>query len=157
MDRHGVRYLFEHRLLPKYFFEDGAKFIGILLDNDEILYDIINDIFEKEEVENPYSKEEFTVEAARLVEDILLLKICFPEPEEEPLCYCSYMLFDEKFEKKGYFCIEKGNEAGEYLPFVCGWTPDGSHLNYGNCGLKEEEGLFRCLEIYVEEIYRNNE
>ena len=58
------------------------------------------------------------------------------------------MLFDEKFEKKGYFCIERGNEMGANLPFVCGWTQDETHLNYGQCGLKED-GLLRCMEIYA--------
>lgn len=153
MDRHGIRYVFEHRVLPQWFFEDTQKFVGVLLNNKEVLYDFINDIFEKENVENPYSEDDFKVEAAKLTDNVLFVKISFPEPEEEPLCYCSYMLFDEKFEKKRYYCIERGNEAGDFLPFVCGWTPEGTHVNYGHCGLGEDEDLIRCMELYVNELY----
>ena len=45
MERHGIRYVFEHRMLPQWFYEDTAKFVGVLLNNKDVLYDIINDIF----------------------------------------------------------------------------------------------------------------
>lgn len=157
MERHGIRYIFEHKMLPQWFFEDTTKFVGVLLNSKDVLYNIINDIFEKENVENPYSEDDFKVEAAKLTDNVLFVKISFPKPEEEPLCYCSYLLFDEKFEKKRYFCIERGNELGEELPFVCGWTPDGTHVNYGHCGLGEEDGLIRCMQLYANDLYGNNQ
>lgn len=157
MERHGIRYVFEHRMLPQWFFEDTTKFVGVLLNNKDVLYDIINDIFAKENVVNPYSKDDFNVEAAKLTDNVLFVKISFPKPEEEPLCYCSYLLFDEKFEKKRYYCIERGNESGEDLPFICEWTSDGNHVNYGHCGLEEEGVLIRCMELYANDIYGNDQ
>lgn len=85
MDRHGVRYQFEHRILPQLFFEDKAQFIGIILNDKDVLFRVIDEIFSGEEVTNPYSKDDFTIEAARIAESVMMLKIIFPEPEEEPL------------------------------------------------------------------------
>ena len=133
MDRHGIRYIFEHRLLPKWFFEDKMQFVGLLLHKKDILFNVISDMFEKEEVTNPYSLESFDVTAIKITDDVFMLRIGFPEPEEEPLCYCAYLFFDENFEKTSYFCIEKGNEESREYPFVCSWTPDAMHYNHGNC------------------------
>ena len=69
---------------------------------------MISDLFEKEEVTNPHLLENFDVTVDKITDDVLMLKIRFPEPEEEPLCYCSYLFFDENFEKTSYFCIGKG-------------------------------------------------
>ena len=153
MDRHGIRYIFEHKLLPQWFFEDKMKFVGLLLHEKEILFNVINDLFEKEEVTNPYSLENFDVTAAKITDDVLMLRIGFPEPEEEPLCYCSYLFFDENFEKTSYFCIEKGNvESGDY-PFVCSWTPDEVHHNHGNCSFDDHNDFIRCADIHMEREY----
>ena len=157
MEKHEIRYVFEHRMLPRWFFEETINFVGALLNEKEVLYNIINDIFVKENVENSYSKEDFRVEASRLTDNIMFVKIDFPKPEDEPLCYCSYMFFDEKFEKKRYYCIERGNEEGDEMPFVCGWTPNGSHINYGNCGLGEDADLIRCIELYTKDIHENGD
>lgn len=153
MDRHGVRYQFEHRILPQLFFEDKAQFIGIILNDKDVLFRVIDEIFSGEEVTNPYSKDDFTIEAARIAESVMMLKIIFPEPEEEPLCYCSYLFFNEKFEKLGYYCIEKGNEEGEFYPFVCSWTPEGEHVNHGNCTFEDYNDFFRCADIFMEKEF----
>lgn len=153
MNLHSIRYMFEHRMLPQGFFEEKARFIGMLLQDKGVLYRIINDIFEKEEVQNPYEEEQFGIEAAKITEDVMMLKIIFPEPEEEPLCYCSYMFFDKDFEKIRYFCIEKGNGVGQPQPFVCSWDKDGTHLNHGNCTFEEHGDFKKCADIYMKQEY----
>ena len=153
MDRHGVRYQFEHRFLPEMFFEDKAQFIGIVLKDKNILFRVIDEIFTKGEVPNPYSEDDFTIDAARIAEHVLMLKISFPEPEEEPLCYCSYLFFDDEFEKLGYFCIEKGNEESNSYPFVCSWTPEGTHVNHGNCTFEDNNDFLRCADIFMEKEF----
>lgn len=112
---------------------------------------MINDIFQNEELENPYTPEQFGIEAERLTEEVMMLKIIFPEPEDEPICYCSYLFFNRDFEKTGYLCIEKGNGEGQEKPFVCAWTADGTHLNYGRCSFEEHGDFLRCVEIYMEQ------
>lgn len=152
-DRHRVRYKFEHRILPQLFFEDKAQFIGIILNDKDVLFRMIDEVFNDEKVPNPYSEDDFSIDAARITESVLMLKIIFPEPEEEPLCYCSYLFFDDKFEKLGYFCIEKGNEMSDFYPFVCSWTPEGKrvkHVNYGNCTFEDHNDFLRCADIFME-------
>ena len=149
MNRHDVRYLFEHKLLPGWFFKDGEQFIGAVINDKHILFRIISGVFKDEKVDNPYSDEDFRVTGSKIKEDLTMLKFTFPEPEEEPLCYCSYLFFDKEFQKISYFCIEKGNELSDDMPFVCSWTEDGTHLNHGNCTFEDNNDLLTCLDIHM--------
>ena len=155
MELHQIRYLFEHKLFPLWFFENKDKLVGALLQDKDMLFKIINNIFEKEGVENPYSKEQFSVSPKRVAEEVMALKISFPEPEQEPLCYCCYLFFDKEFVKLRYYCVEKGQETqdgeGMEYPFICSWMPAGTHLNYGHCTLENDEDFRRCVEIYESE------
>lgn len=151
MDRHGIRYFFEHQLLPQWFFKYQFQFIGILLNRKGLLYQMIDDLFKEQGLENPYTPDLFDVTAKRLAEQ-MSVKISFPEPEEEPLCYCSYLFFDQEFDKVSYFCIERGNPAGQMHAFVCSWTQEETHLNHGHCHLGEEGDFLRCAEIYREQF-----
>lgn len=63
------------------------------------------------------------------------------------------MFFDINFEHTGFFCIEKGNEAGSGLPFICSWTKDNVHSNYGNCDFESEDPFILCADIFMEEEY----
>ena len=87
MDRHGVRYVFEHRLLPNWFYEDKDKLVGAILHDKSILFRIISDVFKEENVENPYKEEDFDAHPFKVTEEVMGLCIEMPEPEEEPLCY----------------------------------------------------------------------
>ena len=148
MDRHSIRYFFEHQLLPKWFFENKGEFVALVLHDQGILFRIVNDIFEKNNVENPYTENDFKVEAAKLTDELMMVKLVFPEPEETPLCYWSYLFFDLAFDNIRYFTVEKG--LGEY-PFVCSWTVNGSHSNYGTCTLEEHNDFVKCVSIYMGE------
>ena len=153
MDRHGIRYIFEHRLLPQLFFEEKFQFVGALFQKKELLFDTISNIFRDEEVENPYTVDMFGVSMFQITEETAVVKISFPEPEEEPLCYCSYLLFDKAFEKISYFCIEKGGQEDPKHPFVCAWTPDGAHRNFGICTFENYNDLMRCVDLHMKEKY----
>ena len=146
--RHSIRYFFEHRLMPDGFYKEKEKFIMLLLEDKEILFRIVDDLFNKQDFKNPYTTDQFDIGAAKLEDDVLILKVTFPEPEEEPLCYCSYMLFTTDFKKACYFCVEKGH--GEGFPFVCSWSSDGVHHNYGQCSLEEHDYLKKCMEVFME-------
>ena len=153
MDRHGVRYLFEHRLLPQFFFTETENFIGTLLSEKDVLYRIIDSLFRKEDLENPYTAGQFSAEAAKITEQILMIKITFPKPEEAPLCYRTYLFFDTDFGKLGYYSVEKNSGIIDDEPFVCSWSRDGQHRNYGNCSLEDDEDFRRCLEIHLKTGY----
>ncbi len=153
MNSHQIRYMFEHKLLPHWFFENKDQFVGSVLQDKTLLFNIISGIFEKEHVENPYSQEQFAVEAAKVTKEVMMLKLIFPEPEDEPLCYCSYLFFDQAFEKLGFFCIEKGNDEGGMRPFVCSWNSNGMHSNYGNCSFENQEDFYKCADTHMEREY----
>ncbi|MBQ9046815.1 MAG: hypothetical protein IJ120_02835 [Solobacterium sp.] len=152
MNRHDIRYMIEHRLLPELFYEKGAEFVADFLQDKELLFRIADSLFRKHGIENPYACEQFATEAIRITDSILVMKLCFPEPEEEPLCCCSYAVFDPLFTNMRYFCIEKGSAASGELPFVCAWTEDGTHVNYGSCSFRENEDMIECLKHYIEEF-----
>ncbi len=76
-DLHSVRYMFEHRILPGWFFDEGKQLVGMLLHDKSILFELIDDIFTKEGVENPYKKEDFDVDAAKITDEVMMLKIIF--------------------------------------------------------------------------------
>lgn len=151
MDGYEIRYMFEHQLLPQWFFEKKFNFIMVLLEDKEFLYKASSAIFEEFEVENPYSKEDFKVETAKMAEEVMVVKMIFPKPEKEPLCYSSYLFFDKEFKKVSYFCIERGDE--EKCPFVCSWEPNGEHNNYGNCTFKNHNDFMSCADIHMEQKY----
>lgn len=113
------------------------------------MYTVIDDIFFEEGVENPYAENEFRIEVVKCDEEFMVIKIVFPEPEEEPLCYCSYLFVDKEMKNLKYFCIEKAN--GLEIAFVCSRTDSGQHMNYGNCSMEDKEDYERCLSIYSEE------
>ncbi len=153
MDRHGARYYFEHRLLPHLFFEDPERLVSTIIYDKGLLFHLINSIFEEAGIENPYSEADFDAKPSRLTDEVLVLKLVFPAPEEEPLCYWSYLFFDEAFEKVGYYCIEKGNEHSGNYPFVCSWTKDGCHNNHGGCTFEDHDDFYRCADHHMEVMY----
>ena len=109
--------------------------MGLLINKKEILFEIISTLFNDEQILNPYSPEDYKVTMQKVTDEVRMIKMEFPKPEEEPLCYCAYMFFDDTFHKISYFCIERGNSEDNEYPFVCSWTPDGAHHNYGMCAL----------------------
>lgn len=157
MNAHEIRYMFEHRVLPQWFFEGKDRFVGMILNDKTVLFRIIDDMFRKEEIKNPYTEEQFKTETAKIAEETMMIKIMLPDPEDVPLCYCCYLFFDKDFEKPGFFSIEKGNNIGsktsKTIPFVCSWTADGSHNNYGNCSLENSQDFIKCADIYIEQEY----
>lgn len=116
---HASRYVLEHRIIPQYLFEHGIGFMAALADKEKnFLSDILLDIMEDEGVKNPYGDTPITVETIK-IEDILVARIIFPKPEEEPLCYKSYAIFDVESLKAAYYCLEMG-EKDENLSCVDG-------------------------------------
>ncbi len=145
---HSARYMFEHRLIPHLLYQEGIGFMGAIVGEKNILNDIFKDVMQKEGVENPYGEEAIKVEPFR-IKDIIVAKIIFPEPEEEPLCYEAYALFDIENDRAGYYCLEAGGAVDD-RPFLCGWSEDGVHLNYDNCSFDRDELLLNIFKLFME-------
>ena len=113
---HEIRYTLEHRMLPGWFYGEGQRL------TERICADSSVD------------------------EKITVLKLTVPEPEDAPLCYRIYMIYNDGFTHVGYFTVEKGNgPVADDRHFLCSWDLQ-MHLNHGCC-LPEEE-LQRVLALY---------
>ena len=111
MSAFDILYLLEHRLLPQWFFKEKGPFVLQLLRSETLLYEIADRLFEEEGEENPYAPDDFAVEPFSLSAAVKGLKLIFPKPEKEPLCYRCYLFFDMSFEKVCFFCVEKSADA----------------------------------------------
>lgn len=151
MGIHAIRYTLEHRMLPGWFYREGQRLAELLRERPLFVYEVLCDLLQKEGLENPYQAEtcetEFIPVHSQGDEDITVLKLTLPEPEEEPLCYRIYMVYNSGFTHTEYYTVEKGNgPTADDRNFFCGWSPKQAHLNYGGC-LPEEE-LQRALDLY---------
>lgn len=48
MENYRICYAFLHKLIPYYFYEQAANFVGTFLNDREVLFRIIKDMYEKE-------------------------------------------------------------------------------------------------------------
>ena len=154
MSAKKILYSFEHELLPEAFFNDKQGFLSLLLQDPDQLYEIIDGLFSRSGIENPFNPSEFSVEPSMANENVAVLKLKFPKPPEAPLCLASYIFFDRTFEKVSYFCIEKGDEASGGFPNICRWEPDGTHVSYGSESHDPDEQFIKCVNIHLERYYK---
>ncbi len=148
MSLHEVRYQLEHRMLPGWFYGEGARLIGVLEQDQAFLYKVMNRLLEQEGIANPYRAEQFQATFVSVNESVMALRLTLPEPEDEPLCYELVMIFDRNYTRTGFYTIEKGSGVGVERMFLCGWDRDWSHQNYGSCAPDREQAFRRILEIY---------
>lgn len=141
-----ARYIFEHRQLPSFFFEGKGEFMAALLDDNGILFRIMDDLCEQLGVENYYPAESFTVNPLKLTEDILALQLVFPNPEWVPNCFCAYCIFNMDFSLARYFTVEYDAGQPEGKAFICEWA-DGAHMNYGVHDVTGGKDLEKCYEL----------
>jgi len=141
----NIRYYFEHQLLPQLFYEDKGRFIGKLIEEPEVIFQILDVIYTKYEEENPYSEDAYAISFHQISDEAMAIELDYPEPELEPLCYRCYMIFDMNLKKTRFFTIERASDTLDE-PFVCSWDEKGGHYTHGGCNL--DDVLESCLEVY---------
>lgn len=138
-----VRYCFEHEILCYLFLED-FKCIEMLKERkEEMLMDVMNQISDREEIENPFEIDEFEIETENY-QDYEMIRIKMPEPVQENNCLEIVPVI--KGNKVRYFTVEIG-EINEIL-FICEWTLDeeGNRVHHNYKVIKAGSG------DYMEEI-----
>lgn len=146
MDNNQILYTYEHKVLPQFYFELKEKFVMALVNGgEEFLHGFLQPMYKNEEGECPFKKEQFGMKAGRLSDKLMLVRVVFPTPENAPLCYYAYLIFDEAFETARYFTLERGMD--EKTMFLCEWNTKGEHRNYGTVGFNEEQIITRCVAI----------
>ena len=156
-----LRYYFEHKLLPRCYFEDTISFVGAIFEayredvesNSNPLFDMISGLAEKQGIELPYSEEQFRAETIVLDEDNIMIRICLPEPEEPILCSEIYLVFCiEDFSKKRYFTVELLERKWlRNIYCLCEWEEDGFHGNHGIISNKIKKREDKIIQIYEEQ------
>ena len=136
-----LRYYFEHEVLSKYFWEDSEPFLSDILQvmnienengDENILYDLICEMAQENEVELPYSKDEYQAELFWLDKDDFAIRVRFPKPEETLLCDNIFMIFCMKdFTPIRYFTVELLEKKWRKNVYcLCEWEQNGFHRNH---------------------------
>lgn len=159
MTLYELRYYFEHKLLPKYYFEDTVPFLSEMFevygneedDKDNLLYNMIKELAEKNNIEFLYSKEQYKVDLCPLNEDDFMIRISLPDPEEPLLCSYIYLLFPiEDFWGKRYFSVELVERKGRRKKYCLCERGDGFRDNYGYISNNVEEIENTLMELFYE-------
>lgn len=140
-----VRYYFEHSILPRYFYDVPEEMLSAIgsagvfslwkLICDENGYDA-NFYNEEDYVNRWYSADDGTV----------IVQVLLPEPDDNTLCYRVYFVYNAEENVKGYYTAESDTFTPD-SEFICSWTEDGIHRNFGTVDL-----LDKTSEDYESEL-----
>lgn len=132
MQQTQTRYNIEHCALPEWFFEAGEDFIDRV--SKEFIYACFEAGYRQDEVEFPYTIDQFDVHYIKLDDTTYMAKIHLPEPETSPLCSGILLVFDEGYTNLQYFTVELAdNVRNKNRYMLCEWDEDENHYNYDFC------------------------
>ncbi|MDF7801927.1 hypothetical protein P4C99_20795 [Pontiellaceae bacterium B1224] len=117
-------YDFQHKRIPALLFESDGRFFAELACKSQS--ELVN--IAEESVDSDFAK----ALEIRYFEGNNAYAITFQEPENLAECYHALLVkTDDGFL---YYTLEKGLDLfGHRTPsMLCGWTPAGTHLNYGS-------------------------
>ena len=145
-------YAYEHNIIRDLFFERKGGFINAIAGKPEILWNMFDDFCKGNNEEDLYEKEDFRIEKAILSEDDFMINILCPYPEEQPLCYNIYLVFNKDFSRQMMFCLESGGKSSleptKDVQFLCGWDEKKNHINYGPVDFNQIDVLMKCFTLY---------
>ena len=160
----NVRYHFEHKLLPHYFYQAPYRIMTHLL-SKSVMYSW-QKLCNYNEIDPTYNEKDTKTSLYFLAgdgedDDLLIERVVLPEPDQDLLCYRIYLLYDVYKEKAVYYTIESDKMTNEMFPydggefvFVCSWDEDGSHYNYGTI-LLADSGDDAAMEKELAIIYNH--
>ena len=149
MSKEQVMMHFEHRMLPAWFYGDPRDFANVVCTEKDALFNIVNELFSRAGLENPYKPEQFSVEPDEVNKSVAMVRIKFPKPERTPLCHSAICFFDKGFSKLKYFTLEMGEDIDAGFPILCTWTEKGEHFTSGKTSLDPDEQLIECIDMYM--------
>ena len=146
-------YTFEHAWLPQLFFRQREVLTDALIKGDSsMLSRILSNLAGEVGVPCPFTEDDFPVQVEGYPIDRYVVKVTFPEPEQAPMCHFACLCFDKGLTGLMYLTVEKSEETdGDVRPFLCSWSADDQHTNYGPCEL--EEAFDRCVGLYLGEYH----
>ena len=132
-----IRYHFEHSAMPRYFYEDPANMLDVL--GEVGVFPVFAALADENGVAYPYESEDFSERLYDLDDGTTILQVVMPRPETSPQCYRIYLVYNSGTGNAGYYTVEFDNLLGE-TAFLCGWTPDMTHMNYGGAAILDPSG-----------------
>ena len=153
-DLHTALYFYEHKLLPTTFFNEPVGLVCMMADKPNHLFHRIDEFLKENDIENPYVEEDFSVEVQSIEKRILVLRIKYPEPPEEPLCYEQLLITNVEGTECEFYCLEHPEDEDE-LPFLCQWVMDDENLIHGNMGRRSKEDfIMKSITLYMDKYYK---
>lgn len=144
--QHDAIYFVQHRALPGYFFNSEQFLLDMVHQGDAVIQSIWAD-----EVKTG-DEAAITVEIEREEETTLFIFITFPAPPDSPLCYAVALIAQAEGDRQ-YITLEKAEDLGYGFPaFVCAWTKEGTHLNFGPTTTIDLEAFKQFVRQKVEGI-----
>ena len=131
----NILYQFEHNFLPQWAY-GAPDFFNDLINHGEkeTLYRAAKNVYDKNGLEFPFKEDDFSGFHVRLDVDTVCVLLRFPEPQEVPLCYCSFIFMDANTNQIQYYTLEKGADpiTNREMRFMCGWDKKLEHKQYGS-------------------------
>jgi len=155
-------YFFVHRLIPRYVRECEEELLekfrlnkiekGAFLNYMNTLwFEVCDGIGEQEKRQ----ASNFEIVIENINDNISLLAIKMPEPKGMPEAkYIAFLFFLDTPERIRYFTYELNlnSETKENSFFVCEWSKNGDHLNYGDFSKPD----LKCFTNAIKNILRHN-
>ena len=130
-----ARYQFEHRMMPQYFYDrpesvlNGIKEVGF--------YWLWESVCTENGIDPTYPASDYVEHWYSCSDDTVIAQIELPKPDADTLCYRIYFVHNAETGVTGYYTVEYDGLLGESA-FLCGWTPELEHENYGGAALLDK-------------------
>ena len=125
-------------MIPNRLYTEKAEFVQKLCDEKEAF---VNELFAaafKEPKLYPYTKDDYSVMALDISEDLTLIRVDLPDKGlVPPLCYRIYITYNPLKDEAHYYTIEITKEKDVRL--LGGVTEDAKHVSYGNAPVEGAE------------------
>ena len=125
---HDIRYYFEHKLIPHEFYTNAGQFVPFIRENG--IFGLWRNFTQNNGLDLYYTEDQFSAMELPREDGLFLMLLTFPKPESNLLCSRIWLCRDPETDKAGVFTVEIDLFTGEAW-FLCGWTPNGTHLNFG--------------------------
>ncbi len=119
-----IRYHFEHSMLPRYFYELPENMLDVIADPG--IYALWDSVTNENGVDPTYPEEEYIAHWYIAEDDTVIAQVEMPEPEETPLCYRVYFVYNPETGFTGYYTAEYDNFFEE-SNIICSWDEDMNH------------------------------
>ncbi|HEX9059229.1 MAG TPA: hypothetical protein VF941_03525 [Clostridia bacterium] len=148
MEKPSIRYFFAHVILPGYIFSDEKAFLNIVMEGREVFSEFLYHVWKHSKGEAEKQKSEHHSNIINIEEEMIpdfdiyfktfanneiMGVIKMPAPRVSPEASYVGFVFGQKSGIR-YFTYELGTslESDDDVYFVCEWSKDHSHMNYGS-------------------------